>query len=231
MLRTTPRRGRGHAMPGVILGVAALMSCGASQAGEPAALVVELSGEIEPALFPFSEIEDGTEIRLGEETRLGFVHYGTCKMVVMIGGEVRIERRRYMIRRGRVESERAQDCPREVVLDEEGTAAGVLMRGAESAGVLMRSGETVSVMPLRPSFVFAGARADGIASVAVGAGDAVVATLPAEGRRAAWPETAPDLEADTVYTVEIAWADGTRRAYDFVAEPRGRRRLLILRLD
>jgi hypothetical protein len=221
MLRTTRRRGRTHALPGIILGVVALVLCGASQAGQPAALVVELSGDTEPALFPFSEIEAGTEIRLSDESRLGFVHYGTCKMVIMIGGEVRIERRRYLIRRGRVESERAQDCPREVVLDVDGTAAGVLMR----------SGETVSAMPLRPSFVFAGARADGIASVEVRAGDVVVATLPAEGRRAAWPETAPDLEAGTVYAVEIAWADGTRRGYDFVAEPHGRQRLLILRLE
>lgn len=221
MSRTTRRRGRAHAPPGIILGVAALLLCGTAQAGQPAALVLELTGDTEPALFPFAEIDDGTEIRLGEESRLGFVHYGTCKMVIMIGGEVRIEQRRYMIRRGRVESERAQECPRQVVLDEEGTAAGVLMRG----------GEAVSAMPLRPSFVFVGARADGIAAVEVSAGDALVATLPAEGRRAAWPETAPDLEAGTVYAVEIAWVDGTRLAYDFVAEPRGRRRLLILRLE
>jgi len=219
-------------MPRVILGVAALMSCGASLAGEPAALVLELSGDTEPALFPFSEIEDGTEIRLGEESRLGFIHYGTCKMVIMIGGEVRIEQSRYLIRRGRVESERVQHCPREVVLlDEEGTAAGVLMRGAESAGVLLRGRETVSGMPLRPSFVFVGARADRVTSVEISADGTVVATLLADGRRAAWPETAPDLEADSVYAVEIAWADGTRSTYDFVAEPRGRRRLLILRLE
>ncbi len=221
MSRTTQRRGRAHALPGVILGVAALMLGGASQAGQPAALVLELSGDAEPALFPFAEIEDGTEIRLGDESRLGFVHYGTCKMVIMIGGEVRIEQRRYMIRRGRVESERAQDCPREVVLDEDGTAAGVLLRGAEA----------LSAMPLRPSFVFAGARADGIASVEISVADTVVATLPADGRRAAWPDDAPDLEAGAIYAVEIAWADGSRRAYDFVAEPRGRRRQLILRLE
>jgi hypothetical protein len=138
------------------------MLCGTAQAGKPAALVLELTGDTEPALFPFAEIDDGTVIRLGEESRLGFVHYGSCKMVIMIGGEVRIEQRRYMIRRGRVESERAQECPRQVVLDEEGTAAGVLMRG----------GEAVSAMPLRPSFVFVGARADGIAAVEVSAGDA-----------------------------------------------------------
>ncbi len=221
MLSMTRRRGRAHALLGIILGLAALMQCGASLAGEPAALVLELSGDTEPALFPFSEIEDGTEIRLGEESRLGFVHYGTCKVVIMIGGEVRVEQSRYLIRRGRVESERAQDCPRQVVLDEEGTAAGVLMRG----------GEAVSAMPLRPSFVFAGARADGIASVQVSGEGVVVAALPVDGRRAAWPDDAPDLEAGAIYAVEIAWADGTRRAYDFVAEPRGRRRQLILRLE
>lgn len=112
--------------------------CVASLAGQPVALVLELTGDTEPALVPFSEIEDGTEIRLGKESRLSFVHYGTCTMVIIIGGEVRVDRHRYLIRRGRVEMERTQDCPREVVLDEGGTASGALMQGSESAGVLMR---------------------------------------------------------------------------------------------
>ena len=80
-------------------------------------------------------------------------------------------------------------------------------------------------MPLRPSFVFAGDQASAVARVEILAAGEPVASLGVEGRRAAWPEDAPDLVSGTVYAVAIAKADGSRKAYDFVAQARGARAL------
>lgn len=206
-------------------GGACLIAClvAAPAAAEPAALVLEVSGEVEPALLAFSEIEAGTDITLAEDARLSIVHYGTCKILTLVGGSLRVDENRYLIGRSRVETERAQGCPRQVALEGEGSAAGVLMRGGDE--------DALPAMPLRPSFVFAGAEASAVARVEILVAGEPVVSLGMEGRRAAWPEDAPDLEAGTVYAVAIDKTDGSRTAYDFMAQARGARTLLILRLD
>lgn len=204
---------------------ACLIACllAAPAMAEPAALVLEVSGETEPALLAFSEIEAGTDITLAEDARLGIVHYGTCKILILVGGSLRVDQNRYLIGRSRVETERTQDCPRQVALEGEGSAAGVLMRG--------RDEDAVPAMALRPSFIFVGGEADAVAGVEILAEGEPVASMGVEGRRAAWPEDAPDLVSGTVYAVAIAKSDGSHKAYDFIAQTRGTRALLILRLD
>lgn len=212
---------RGTAPLAIAILVAASAWTGeASAADQPAGLVLELSGEIEPALAPFTEIIEGTRLALGDEARLSFVHYETCKLVTMTGGEVRIERRRYLIARGRVEAERSQDCPRQVQLTASGTGAGLLLRG----------GADEARIPLRPNFVLVGRNAPTVRRVTLLEDGRAVASLPADARNLTWPDDLPDLVADTIYELVLETEDGEQQVYEFVAVS-GRMKLLILRLD
>lgn len=190
-------------------------------AGEPAALVLELTGDTEPALAPFTEIAEGTRLTLGEDAHISFVHYETCKLVTMTGGEVRVDRRRYVISRGRVEAERSQDCPRRVELSGDASGAGLLLRG----------GDGDAEIPLRPSFVLVGADAGRVNRIELRRDGAPVAAFDVGGRNVAWPDDAPDLVADTVYEIELQSDDGEDRVFEFIAVDRGATKLLILRLD
>jgi len=191
-------------------------------AGEPAALVLDVSGDTEPAIFPYSEIEDGTEVTLGDDARLSLIHYGTCTALTLVGGSVSIEANRYLIGRSRVEEERSQDCPNEVALAEDGTAAGVLMRDA-AGGALH--------LPIRPSFVMAGGSADTVERIDILSGAEPVMALPVKARHVDWPEGAPALESGSEYGVSIRRSDGSSTDYTFLANSRGPRSLVILRLD
>ena len=210
------------ARPAIAILVAASGWTGeASAADQPAGLILELTGEIEPALAPFTEIIEGTRLVLGDEARISFVHYETCKLVTMTGGEVRIDRRRYVISRGRVEAERSQDCPRQVQLTRNATGAGLLLRG----------GEDSAQIPLRPSFVLVGRNADEVRRVNLLEQGRMVASLPAEDRKLTWPDDLPDLVADTIYELALESEDGEEQVYEFLAVDSGRKKLLILRLD
>ena len=189
--------------------------------GEPAALVLELAGDTEPALTPFTEIAEGTRLTLGDDAHISFVHYETCKLVTMTGGEVRVDRRRYIISRGRVEAERSQDCPRQVELSGEATGAGLLLRG----------GDGDAEIPLRPSFVLVGEDAERVRRIEVRHDGVPVAALDVGDRNVVWPDDAPDLTADTVYELELKSDDGEVRVFEFIAVDSGRTKLLILRLD
>jgi hypothetical protein len=200
----------------ILIGLAATRAL----AGEPAALVLDVTGDTEPAVFPYSEIEAGTEVTLADDATLSLIHYGTCKALTLIGGSVRIEANRYLIGRSRVEEERAQDCPNEVALAEDGTAAGVLMRGGDALH-----------LPLRPSFVLAGGRADTVERIDILSGAEPVMTLPVKARHVAWPEDAAALKSGSEYGVSIVHSDGSSSEYAFLANARGPRSLVILRLD
>lgn len=191
-------------------------------AGEPAALVLDVTGATEPAIFPYSEIEAGTEVTLADDARLSLIHYGTCKALTLVGGSVRIEANRYLIGRSRVEEERSQDCPNEVALAEDGTAAGVLMRDV--------AGGTPH-LPIRPSFVIAGGSADTVERIDILVGAAPVMTLPVKARHVAWPQDATALKSGSEYGVSIVRSDGSSTDTAFLANARGPRSLVILRLD
>ncbi len=206
---------------GALLAILMGLAAGGALAGEPAALVLDVIGDTEPAIFAYSEIEAGTEITLADEATLSLIHYGTCTALTLVGGSLRIEANRYRIGRSRVEQERSQECPNEVALAEDGTAAGVLMRGGDGALHL----------PLRPSFVLAGGRADTVERIDILSGTEPVMSLPVKARHVDWPQDAAALESGSEYGVSIRRLDGSSTDYAFIANARGPRSLVILRLD
>lgn len=191
-------------------------------ADDPAALILDIAGASEPELFPFSEVTAGAKVALADDATLTFVHYGSCREVSMTGGEIAFERRRYRIKGGRVLFERTQDCPREVALNEDGTAAGLLMRGGDGSGLHLG---------VRPRFVLVGAKADGVVAARFVDGETEIAAVPVARRLVAWPADQPDLNAGDAYAVDLIWADGTRIRYPFEASGRVRKARVLLRLD
>lgn len=208
-----------HVASGII-GLALMVIGGPAVADEPAGLVLELSGTAEPPVTPFTEVLAGTRLKLGDDTRFAFVHYGTCKALTMIGGEIRIELGRYMIRDGRVESERAQDCPKQITVGDAGTAAAVVIRATGDA-----------TLALRPELVLVGPAAGSITSIQVLAGDRLIASLPVTGPQIVWPADRPALTAGIVHRLEFAGPDGGASALEFMADDRKPDKLLIIRLD
>lgn len=209
----------------VLLGFVATSGLGvgpARAADDPAALILDIMGASEPELFPFSELVIGTKVALADDATLSFVHYGTCREVTVTGGEITMERRRYRVKGGRVDSERNQECPREVALNEDGTAAGLLMRGGDSSGLHLG---------LRPKFVIVGAKADGVVAARFKEGEQDLLSVSVERRVVAWPDGAGDLADGNAYSVELVWRDESAITYPFEASGRNRKARVILRLD
>jgi hypothetical protein len=145
------------------------------------ALVLEATGAATPPLQAFSEIPAGTVVSLSREARLTFVHYRTCRVVSMVGGEVQFGTEVYRLAGGTVEREEPRPCPRRI------------RAGGQPGGVLLRSGSPIPALSPRPTFVLVGARADDFGVVRILRAGHVVLERPLEGRRFEWPSDAPPL--------------------------------------
>src|SRR5438034_303628 len=62
-----------------------------------AALVLDKQGTSKPELSPYSEIPDGGSVSLSPQTKLVFVHYGTCRTVTVVGGRVTFRAETYSV--------------------------------------------------------------------------------------------------------------------------------------
>lgn len=194
-------------------------------AAEPAAVVVERDGPARPRLEPYDEIAVGDVVLLAEKTRLTFIHYGTCEEVTVTAGEVHMSAHRFLVKGGRIESQRRTECPRRVRpgrIGADAEAAGV--RGAETAtapdpALTPRTGR-------RPVFMLPASLRTGDGA-APPVGHLLVAHLPVgEARRDLVPvgpgalgllEDADPLPEEEAYILVLEGADGTRREYAFLA--------------
>ena len=55
----------------------ALVAAGPPATAAVVALALEINGAAEPAIEPFTELESGTSIDLGDATEIEFLHYTT----------------------------------------------------------------------------------------------------------------------------------------------------------
>ena len=184
----------------IVLAMAAalvLAPAHAALAAQGAALVLDVSGRMQPGLTRYGEIPATTTVTLERGARLVFVHYFTCRTVTVVGGAVRVEADGYAVGSG-LASEDSTRCPRRISLK----------RGAEVGGIMVRGIRPPPPhAPLRlstqPSFVVVGARAGDVAAVRIVRGGQTMLEAPLAGPRFEWPAGAPELLADTDYELTV----------------------------
>ena len=208
----------------IVLGSA--VAATSADAGQAAGLALEVSGTSEPQIDVYSEIAAGSEIRLAPGTRLKFIHYGKCEVIVVTGGILKIELFDVDVA-GKVESRQPQECPKRIALT-----------GGKQTGALMLRTKPRHELSVRPSFILTGKRAGAFAVVQIlekdGGG---VLEAPLLGRRLLWSRSRPPLTADRRYVAVLRPQDAGREPvrFDFTAvEPkalRDREPLVLLRVD
>jgi hypothetical protein len=186
------------------------------------ALALEVEGDTDPAIEPFTEIESGASIKLGAQTQIEFLHYTTCQTIVVRGGRVTFTEQQYLVRDGEVVDVTRSKCPEVAAVGKDSAIGGVLMRGA---------GDGFSIWP-RPQFVFVGASRARYTELHVLKGSALLLSAPLTGYRFDWPEAKDPLAAGKDYAIELVGPDNASKRVQFeVVEHRGTAPLSVVRLD
>jgi len=162
-----------------------------AEAQTGAALVLSTSGTTTPVLQPFTEIAPGTTVSLAPDARLMMMHYGACRLVSVIGGEVRIDREDYKIVAGTVEREEPRPCPQRV--QARGQVAGAFLRGKP----------VVPTVAARPHWVLVGPMSGEVTAVRVLQDGQLIQEIGLEDRQAVWPRAAPALTPGVDYELAL----------------------------
>jgi hypothetical protein len=195
-----------------------------AQTPEAVALVLEVAGGTDPAVAPFSELRAGTKLSLGAGSRLRFVHYKSCRMVAVRGGELTLLPSGHLLRGGATESDEIRACPKRLAAGaRSGVAGGLVMRGASAA--------TIQLSP-QPTLMIAGARAARFADVSLESGGRRVA-LDRAGTAPVWRYAGPLLAPGAYRLVATAKTGETvmDEAVTVVASDRQPPETTILRAD
>lgn len=177
-----------------------------------AALWLEASGAVEPALAPMTDISAGTTVRLPADVTAKFFHRGSCKIVVILGGTLEVGDIGYRVREGKIVSEQQRSCPGQVHLQSPGDGGG-----RSTAGVLLRADgrETEYDVSVRPRFILFGRGAAAVAAIHVADADspnAVIAILPVANKRVTWPGASAQLDSDRSYLATLVDETGASLA-------------------
>lgn len=192
-------RNRGIHFVRSAIAAAALMTAGAAQAADPAALVLDYVGKPNPLLTSYTELSDGASFSLGATESVTLTHYKSCKTVRITGAKVTVGRAALTVTGGSQKDEPGQDCPKEMAVATKGVGGGLVMRSV-----------AFHALP------------DTIDCTVVGKARAQVATLdvtedkggtvlsvPVSGGRAVAPAGTPPLPRDHDLSLVVRGADGT----------------------
>jgi hypothetical protein len=195
-----------------------------AQAPEPVILILEVEGKLEPATSAFSELPAGTRLTLASGTRLRFVHYKSCRVTSVRGGELTVLPSGHLLREGVVEADDIRSCPKRLAAGaRSGVAGGLVMRG---------SGGAILQLPSQPVLMVAGPRAERFAQVALEAPPVRVPFERASGAPV-WRHAGP-LLAPGRYRLVATSAVGhvlVDELVDVVATEAGPSDVIILRTD
>lgn len=197
---------------------------GAAQAGKPAALALEVSGATTPVVEAFTELETKNTITLDASTTIEFLHYASCKTVIVQGGQLSFTEQRYLYKGGKVLGSKRAECPKSVAASGASQIGGVVMRSAGGGGVRVTT---------RPSFVLVGARADEFSSIRISQGDRTIHETALDGRTFHYPDSASTLEKGQSYEVTLTPKDGAKpRKFKLKAQGRPKKdALTLIRVD
>lgn len=174
--------------------LASMLNTNSASGEAGTALVLEQSGTTVPALAAYSEIVPGTTIRLSGGARLVFLHYQTCTIVTVVGGEIAIGPASYKAAKGNTPVAVRTACPVKVRLREQGEAASV-------TGITLRSGPPFSGLSTRPRFVVVGQGAEAVTRVRVVREGGIVLEGSLTGREFLWPADAASLDPRAEYEI------------------------------
>lgn len=171
----------------------------------PAALVLDVSGSIEPPVALFDEVDDGTVLHLDAGATLTLSHYASCQEVALEGGTVSVGAEKLVVEGGRVLTLATVACPDRIDL-----------AGAEQVnmGVALRAITSARIMAPAPEFVLVGAWGRQFDTIDVTDGDGTVTTLAVTDGRAAWPEDQAPLATGTSYHVVLHGPDAPPRTIE-----------------
>lgn len=174
-------------------------------AAEPVALVLDIVGEVTPALEAFSEIQAGQSFDLGGGAHMNFLHYPTCQKVVVEGGKLSLSSENFRVSKGKVIDMSRAECPQRVQLASNEKGAGI-------AGVVLRSGaDGVLKVSQRPSFLLLGASAGQFRRLQVMQGQTSLFDTALDSKPLVWPEAQASLQADGAYSVVLSGAGNITR--------------------
>lgn len=194
----TLSEGRRRAARAAIPLAAALLAAPIAAAA-PAALIVDSRGAIIPPAPALTEAEEGATYTLDGVAELIVIHYASCLETHFRGGEVAIGP---LGATGGAEivGETEIECPRKVAFAEAPNA---------SASVVLRGGEAKTVVNPKPFFVILG---DGVATVEIRRGGALLGAMDVRGGVARWPAGLPPLDPGEGYEIAIAGGGVVRTA-------------------
>jgi hypothetical protein len=176
--------------------VAAVLLLAAEAAAQTtAALVLEVSGAVSPAVRPYAEVPADLRVTLPEAARIVFNHYGTCQVVTVVGGAVTVGAERYTVTGAQRESATRRPCLKRIRLTGSGDVGGIVLRSPKARPALS--------LGLRPTFVLVGPRADAFQAVRVARGGKTVFEGRLEGAHFRWPASAIPLVVGQDYELVL----------------------------
>jgi hypothetical protein len=186
----------------------------AAVAAEPVALVLDVSGAVQPEVALYDELADGTVLKLDSGAHLTLSHYGICEEVAITGGTVSIGSQNLDLEGSQVESRTRVQCPDTITM----SAADLV-----NMSVTLRSAKPTRVMAPTPDFVVAGRWGRQFDRLDVHGKDGRMATMSLVGGRAAWPEDAQPLAIGETYVVVLNGPGAQQHAarIEVTGEPQG----------
>jgi hypothetical protein len=190
----------------VLLGVITLgggIGPAAAQLATPGvALVLEIDGPVTPALRAYREIPSGTTVSLGNDSRLIFLHYASCRTLTVVGGSVTFTTGPAPILKGTATRADVRGrCPKKF------SAAG------SDAAVVFREPSTRAVgMSATPEFILVGRRADDFGAIRIRHGGRELIGRALDGPRFTWPADVPPLVPGAYVLELLPRASGTAPA-------------------
>lgn len=165
-----------------------------AMAAEPAALVLDVSGMVQPEVALYDEVVDGTVLELGDDAHLTLSHYGQCEEVAITGGTVSIGSQDLGLEGSQVESRTRVQCPDSITM----SAADLI-----NMSVTLRSAKQARVMAPTPDFVVAGKWGRQFDRLDVHGKGGRMATMSVVAGRASWPDDAQPLAIGETYVVVL----------------------------
>ena len=181
------------------------------------ALVIDVLGDVTPAVEAFEDVPPGTALTLGGGAEIIISHYKSCEELTISGGTIGVGVDGLDINGGEIVAKEEVDCPATVAMANADTA---------SATVVVRNFDELPKVPLTPSIVLVGENAANFDAVTLKRKDKVVTNLAIVDRRVQWPQEGLYLSDRTQYSLVLAGAGGTFEAV-VVADRRTKARVLL----
>ncbi len=193
-----------------------------AEAKEPVALIVGIDGAgADPQVTPFTEITDGTTLRLAPETRITFMHYQRCEEVIVENGVLTLRADTFRLIGGDIIDRSMRGCPPTGDTVSEHGLGGVLFRGQ-------------SVLQVSPSgvVVLAGSRSRMVSKARIRAEeDGSETTIRAIGGLLYLQDPGSGFQIGRQYDVDLLSADSTQLGSFMITPSRASGSLSVIRVD